>query len=133
MTITWRIHELAVARANTLEDMNEESTHAESALTETMVARIEIQELGDPANQKQITDAVEALDGVIEFKIEKGALHVSYDALGTTEKKIEEAIRSTGNTVKAAATDTETPHPDLPKPANVGQAASKNAKDGESA
>jgi len=112
--------------------MNEESTHAESTLTETMVARIEIQELGDPANQKQITDAVQALDGVIEFKIEKGALHVSYDALGTTEKKIEEAIRSTGNTVKAAATDTETPHPDLLAHANMNQ-AQKDAHDDESA
>jgi len=67
--------------------MNEEPNHADSTLTETMVARIEIEELGDPANQKEITDAVEALDGVIESKIEKGALHVSYDALGTTEKK----------------------------------------------
>jgi len=36
-----------------------------------MAARIEIKELGDPAHQKKITDAVEALDGVIETKIEK--------------------------------------------------------------
>ena len=50
---------------------------ADSSLSETMAARIEIKELGDPAHQKKITDAVEALDGVIETKIEKGALHVS--------------------------------------------------------
>jgi hypothetical protein len=34
--------------------------------------------------------------------------------LATTEKKIEQAIRSTGTTIKAAATDTEGAHPDLP-------------------
>ena len=84
-----------------------------------MAARIEIKELGDVARQKKITDAVEALDGVVEIKIENGALHVSYDPLATSEKKIEEAIRSTGTTVKAAATDTEGAHPDLPTTANV--------------
>ncbi len=47
-----------------------------------MVARIEIQQLGDPSHQKEITDAVDSLDGVIEVKIEKGALHVSYDPAG---------------------------------------------------
>jgi hypothetical protein len=86
----------------------------DSSLSETMAARIEINELGDPAQQKKIIDAVEALDGVIETKIEKGVVHVSYDPLATTEKKIEHAIRSTGSTIKAAATDTEGAHPDLP-------------------
>jgi copper chaperone CopZ len=86
----------------------------DSSLSETMAARIEIKELGDPVRQKEMTDAVKALDGVIETKIEKGALHVSYDPLATTEKKIEQAIRSTGTTIKAAATDTEGAHPDLP-------------------
>ena len=100
---------------------------ADSSLSETMAARIEIKELGDPAHQKKITDAVAALDGVIETKIEKGALHVSYDPLATTEKKIEQAIRSTGTTIKAAATDTEDAHLDLPPPINVGQAPAKNA------
>ena len=80
-----------------------------------MAARIEINELGDPVRQKELTDAVEALDGVIETKIEKGALHVSSnDPLATTEKKMEQAIRSTGTTIKTAATDTEGAHPDLP-------------------
>ena len=79
-----------------------------------MAARIEIKELGDPAHQKKITDAVEALDGVIETKIAKGALHVSYDPLATTEKKIEQAIHSTGIAIKDAATGTEGAHPDLP-------------------
>jgi copper chaperone CopZ len=92
---------------------------SDSTLSETMAARIEIKELGDVARQKKITDAVEALDGVVEIKIENGALHVSYDPLATSEKKIEEAIRSTGTTVKAAATDTEGAHPDLPTTANV--------------
>ena len=84
-----------------------------------MASRIEIKELGDPGRQKEITDAVEALNGVIELKIAKGALHVSFDPLATTEKKIEQAVRSTGNTVKAASADRETPHPDLPNPSNV--------------
>jgi hypothetical protein len=55
--------------------MNEEPEHADSSLSEIMAARIEIKELGDPTHQKRVTDAVEALDGVIETKIEKGALH----------------------------------------------------------
>ena len=87
---------------------------ADSSLSETMAARIEINELGDPVRQKELTDAVEVLDGVIETKIEKGTLHVSYDPLATTEKKIEQAIRSTGTSIKTAATDTEGAHPDLP-------------------
>jgi copper chaperone CopZ len=105
--------------------MKNEHDPADSTLRETMVARIEIKELGDPARQKEITDAVEALDGVIEIKVQKGALHVSYDPLATTEKKIEQAIRSTGAAVKAAATDTANAHPDLPTPANVDQAPAK--------
>ena len=99
--------------------MKKEPEHADSSLSETMVARIEIQEFGDPARQKEITESVEALEGVIELKIAKGALHVSYDPLVTTDQKIEEAIRSTGNTAKAMAADRETPHPELPSPANV--------------
>jgi hypothetical protein len=87
---------------------------ADSSLRETMAARIEIKELGDPVRQKEITDPVVALDGVIETKIENGALHVSYDPLATTEKKIEQTVRSTGTTIKAAVTDTEGAHPDLP-------------------
>jgi hypothetical protein len=94
--------------------MKNENDPADSSLSETMAARIEIEELGDPVQQKKISDAVESLDGVIETKIEKGALHVSYDPLAMTEKKIEQAIRSTGMRIKAAATDTEGAHPDLP-------------------
>jgi hypothetical protein len=93
---------------------NKPNPTADSSLSETMAARIEIAELGDPAQQKKIIDAVEALDGVIETKIEKGVVHISYDPLATTEKKIEHAIRCTGSTIKAAATDTEGAHPDLP-------------------
>jgi copper chaperone CopZ len=103
---------------------------ADSSLSETMAARIEIKELGDPARQKEITDAVEALDGVIEAKIENDVLHISYDPLTTSEKKIEQAIHSTGSTVKAAATDTETAHPDLVTPANAEQVSVENADHG---
>jgi copper chaperone CopZ len=111
--------------------MKNKREHADSSLRETMVARIEMKELGDPARQKEITDAVDALDGVIETKIAKGALHVSYDPLATTEKKIEQAIRSAGAAVKAAATDTETAHPDLATPANVQQAPSEDTRGSE--
>lgn len=97
-----------------------------------MAARIEIDELGDPAHQKEITDAIGALHGVIETKIAKGALHVSYDPLATTEKKIEQAIRSTGSSIKAAATDTEGAHPSLPTP-TVQKSPAQNAKQGERA
>ena len=96
-----------------------------------MAARIEIKELEDPTRQKQITDAIVALDGVIEAKIENDALHVSYDPLATSEKKIEQAIRSTGSTVKAADTDTETAHPDLPAPANAEQPPVEDADNGK--
>jgi hypothetical protein len=111
--------------------MKEEPDQSRQSLSETMAARIEIEELGDAARQKQITDSVGALDGVIELKIENRALYVSYDPLVTTEKKIEQAVRSTGNTIKAAATDTETAHPNLPTSANVEQAPVENAQDQE--
>jgi copper chaperone CopZ len=112
--------------------MKNKRDHADSSLRETMVARIEVKELGDPARQKEITDAVDALDGVIETKIEKSALHVSYDPLATTEKKIEQAIRSAGTKIKVAATDTEGAHPDLPAPAKIEQAPAKKTHEGES-
>src|ERR1041384_3017761 len=110
--------------------MKNKPNSADSSLSETMAARIEIKELGDPAHQKKITDAVEALEGVIETKIAKGALHVSYDPLATTEKKIEQAIRSTGTTITAATTDTEGAHPDLPRPDGP-QAPVQNADQSE--
>lgn len=91
-----------------------------------MAARIEINELGDPARERKITDAVAGLNGVIETKIENGALHVSYDPLATSERKIEQAIRSSGAAVKAVATGTEAAHPDLPTPANVEKAPAAN-------
>ena len=106
--------------------MNEQPDHTDSSLSETMAARIEINELGNPARERKITDAVAGLNGVIETKIENGALHVSYDPLATSEKKIEQAIRSSGAAVKAVATDTEAAHPDLPMPANVEQAPAAN-------
>jgi len=106
--------------------MKNRTESADSSLSEVMAARIEINEPQDPAQQKKMTDAVQVLDGVIETKIEKGVLYVSYDPLAMTEKKIEQAIRSTGTTIKAATTDTEGAHPDLPSP-NVSQATAQNA------
>src|SRR5438445_6773967 len=118
-------------RQHVSENMNEKPDHAHSSLSETMTARIEINELGDPARQKEITDAITAMDGVIEVNLAKGALYVSYDPLFGSEKKIEQAVRSSGNVVKAAATDTETAHPDLPTSANVEHARAENARVGE--
>jgi hypothetical protein len=43
--------------------MKKEPDRTESSLSETMAARIEIEELRDPARQRKITDAVEALGG----------------------------------------------------------------------
>jgi copper chaperone CopZ len=94
-----------------LGSMNEEKGQESSALDEIMVARIEIEGIGVAANEKEMTDSVRALSGVREVKIENGAMYVTYDPLYTAEKKIEEAVRASGNTVKAATTDTETPHP----------------------
>jgi len=107
--------------------MNEKPDHTDWSLSETIAARIELEEIGDPARQKQLTDAVVALNGVIEAKIDNGALHVSYDPLAKSEKNIEQAVRSTGSTVKAATTGTETAHPDLPTSVNPEQAPVQNA------
>jgi copper chaperone CopZ len=96
--------------------VKEEPHHADSSLSETMNARIEVDGLGHVARESEIIDAVAAIDGVTEAKVEKGALHVAYDPLATTEKKIELVIRSTGNAVKSAAIDKEAVHPDLPTP-----------------
>jgi hypothetical protein len=86
VTIAWRIQKLIARRTNTLKDMNEKPDQGDSSLSETMVARFEIKELGDPARERKIVDAVVALDGVTEAKIEKSALHVSYDPLATTDR-----------------------------------------------
>jgi copper chaperone CopZ len=101
---------------------------ADSSVDERMVARIEVNDIEDPAGQSKIVNAVMALDGVTESKIEKGALHVSYDPLDTTEAKIEQAVHSTGNTIKSAATETAAPHPDLPRSSSEREATSKGAQ-----
>jgi hypothetical protein len=67
--------------------MKDKPDSADSSLSETMAARIEIAELGDPAQQKKIIDAVEALDGVIETKIEKGAVVRLIRSVGNDRKE----------------------------------------------
>ena len=91
--------------------MSEETDKNWAALVATMVARIESEGVGSPNHEKAITDAVNAIDGVEEVSIEHGAIHVTYDPLQTTEKKIEESIRASGNSVTSAETDSETPRP----------------------
>ena len=76
-----------------------------------MVARIESEGVGSPNHEKAITDAVNAIDGVEEVSIEHGAIHVTYDPLQTTEKRIEDSIRASGNSVTSAETESETPRP----------------------
>lgn len=91
--------------------MSKETDKDRAALGATMVARIESEGVGSPTHEKAITDALNAIDGVHEVKIASGAIHVTYDPLQTTEKKIEESIRASGNSVTSATTDTETPGP----------------------
>jgi len=43
-----------------LKHMKNKPDSADSGLSETMAAQIEIEEVGDPAHQKKMTDAVEA-------------------------------------------------------------------------
>jgi copper chaperone CopZ len=91
--------------------VGDETDKDRTALGATMVARIESEGLGSPTHEKAITDALNAIDGVHEVRIASGAIHVTYDPLKTTEKKIEESIRASGNKVTSATTDTETPSP----------------------
>jgi copper chaperone CopZ len=91
--------------------VSEETDKDRAALGATMIARIESEGVGSSSHEKAITDALNAIDGVQEVNIENGAIHVTYDPLRTTEKKIEESIRASGNRVTSAETDSETPGP----------------------
>jgi copper chaperone CopZ len=91
--------------------VSEETDKDRAALGATTVARIESEGLESPTHEKAITDALNAIDGVQEVSIQSGAIHVTYDPLQTTEKKIEESIRASGNSVTSAVTDSETPRP----------------------
>jgi copper chaperone CopZ len=96
-----------------LEDrcVSEETDKDRAALGATMVAHIESDGVGSSTHEKAITDALNAIEGVQEVNIENGAIHVTYDPLRTTEKKIEESIRASGNRVTSATTASETPGP----------------------
>ena len=89
--------------------MSEETDKNWAALVATMVARIKSEGVGSPIHEKAITDALNTIDGVQEVSIENGAIHVTYDPLQTTEKKMEESIRASGNSVTSAETDSEMP------------------------
>lgn len=80
--------------------MSEETARNWAALVATMAARIESEGVGSPTHEKAITDAVNAIDGIEEVSIEHGAIHVTYDPLQTTEKKIEDSIRASGNSAR---------------------------------
>jgi copper chaperone CopZ len=91
--------------------VSQETDQNWAALVATMVARIESEDVGSPANEKTITDALDTIDGVQEVSIENGAIHVTYDPLQTTEKRIEDSIRAGGNSVTSAETESELPRP----------------------
>ena len=76
-----------------------------------MMARIESEGVGSPTHEKAITEALDTIDGVQEVSIDNGAIHVTYDPLQTTEKRIEDSIRASGNSVTSAETESETPRP----------------------
>jgi copper chaperone CopZ len=80
-----------------------------AALVATMLARIESEGVGSPPHEKAITEALDTIDGVQEVSIENGAIHVTYDPLQTTEKRIEDSIRASGNSVTSAETESEMP------------------------
>jgi copper chaperone CopZ len=82
-----------------------------AALVATMVARIESEGVGSPTHEKAITGALNTIDGVEEVSIENGTIHVTYDPLQTTEKRIEDSIRASGNSVTSAETESEMPRP----------------------
>ncbi len=90
--------------------MSETVDEGVAALNATMEARIESEGVGSATDEKTITDALNAIEGVHEVKIAKGAIFVTYDPLKTTEKKIEESIRASGNSVTSATADTEAPN-----------------------
>jgi copper chaperone CopZ len=91
--------------------VSEETDRNWAALVATMLARIESEGVGSPTHEKAITEALDTIDGVQEVSIENGAVHVTYDPLQTTEKKIEDSIRASGNSVTSAETESETPRP----------------------
>lgn len=91
--------------------MSEETDKNWAALVATMLARIESEGVGSPTHEKAITNALNTIGGVQEVSIENGAIHVTYDPLQTTEKRIEDSIRASGNSVTSAQTDSETPRP----------------------
>ena len=91
--------------------MSEETDKNWAALVATMVASIESEGVDSPAHEKTITDALNTIDGVQEVSIENRAIHVTYDPLQTTEKRIEDSIRASGNSVTSAETESEMPRP----------------------
>ena len=91
--------------------MSEETAKNWAALVASMVARIESEGVGSPTHEKAITNALNTIGGVQEMSIENGAIHVTYDPLETTEKRIEDSIRASGNSVTSAETESETPRP----------------------
>jgi copper chaperone CopZ len=90
--------------------MNEERR---DSLDPPMVARFEVNGLGLVVAHKKIADALYAISGVVEVTFALDAVHVRYDPVETSEKQLKQTIQKTGFSVKAMATDLETPHPEV--------------------
>ena len=91
--------------------MRKETDKNWAALVATMVAPIESEGVGSLTNEKAITDALDTIGGVQDVSMENGAIHVTYDPLQTTEKRIEDSIRASGNSVASAEIESEAPRP----------------------
>jgi copper chaperone CopZ len=94
------------------------SEEQKQSLEARMVARFEVKDLGSPVVQKQISDALSAIQGVCDTSIEQDAIQITYDPLQTTEIHLRQAIESTGHRISAAQAAPETPHADLPRNEN---------------
>jgi hypothetical protein len=81
------------------------------SLDPPMVARFEVNDLGSAVAQKKIADALQAVHGVAEVTFALDAVHVRYDPVETSEKRLRQTIQNTGFSVKAMAADLETPRP----------------------
>lgn len=80
---------------------------------ELVQATISVEHLDDPATQSDVMAAVRALDGVRSVNLVEGKLHICYDPLRITEKKLEAAIGRSGHRPEGGEVERESPFADL--------------------
>jgi len=81
------------------------------SLDPLMVARFEVENVGSPVAQKKIVETLQAVHGVAEVTFAVNTVYVRYRPLEATDKRLKQTIQNIGVSVKAMATDLETPHP----------------------